>query len=507
MVHHELYDTLYESGVWFEHIFPTQGSLIGYLRHGRLMGNLTDEKVDVVDLDLDLVTMVNNRTAGFDLCNNVYNILKQKYTGWLGCYWETTECACLKQFADLSTFWAGLRFLIPSTTNTNTDKIQTQMVEGSVWLDSFPVQGTQLIDWSDAGQHSTFEEYVKKHLKEVGTIGISASVMYPVKKCLGYDSVIACPNNPWQFLTGKHQDGDDFFKSCLATPYHGPTRNSHDPRNKRLLEKGITVDDLKLLQARWESFESRGVLSMLSVWNSNACKKERLSMSADISQSSDVDEESFDVPTSPEIGSNLREESPTERVEISYFSRAIEDAAYNSLCFDTRLQSAPFHESRLDRSEYCCTTSPTPPDCFDEDHSKAVCCQKNLHKCAEFIPRHFADYNVMTDDMFREVRQTVLAHYHLYQDNGGVPFESLVERQDLCPIFNHIENNAQDILNTCPEVLVLVLLVGSFVDICSGDRTAPDLQFQRRLTLDHVQTIIHINIINYHLTHTNYIYM
>ena len=446
--HNEFFHSLQSIGVSLEHVIPTQGTLIGFLRHGSIQGMLADGITDIVDLDMDFVVIVQNAKRAYQFCFQLFENLSsnskrsEERSQWIGCYVASNQnCACQRIFDDFSVFWVGLDFLVPNSTSTFSNASSAGIVNGSLWLDSFPMRENILtpLDGSDP---------------------VPADILYPTKQCWAYGKLIHCPSQPWSFLKGEYQSGDNFLKACLALPQYGVSRNSHDPRNLDLLTRGIVAQDLHILEDRWRFLEDRGALSMSAIWHSDSCLEQRQQLRS-------PDELSVSTGNKLVVVPELRHQSTIEKIEEAFLVRLMQDRSYNSLCFENLARDSHLHG--VDQAEYCCShLSSSATECFSLQQDRETCCQPHLHSCAGFVVIHFPLSNFATDDLLRDFEKTIKAISSSpltlgSQDGRLEKYAYSLETEDpnFCPLVMWIHQHVDDVWFVCPEVVLMVRSLAS----------------------------------------------
>lgn len=163
---------------WF-----TEGTLIGLLRYGAVSH---PSREDAVDDDIDIMIEVENHEEWLVVKNKLKSELE--YFGW-GKLYERTTSSSKKGRVDKMQLWK-------STNKTNIH----------VDLHSYFVNETHAFSHEEPNSYP-FQYWDGK---------LPISMLYPMKKCLCYEQVVPCPNNPISILKG--WNAGEYIDSNLAFP-------------------------------------------------------------------------------------------------------------------------------------------------------------------------------------------------------------------------------------------------------------------------------------------------
>jgi len=253
-------DVLNALGVEF---WPTGGTLIGALRYGLLAGHLTDGKIDSTDDDLEFMIGVQEEDTWPRLAGQIETRLLRK--GLQACYLQISEPS--------DKYRHRLR---PDTLTCGSFQPYSIAVELRSYIvqDGFAFQHT-LRDVPGCAKNTrplpllcfTYELPYFQHWH--GKLPLR--LVYPFTNCLLFQRTVPCPARPIEFLLGWNGGEYDLSGYCLAVPLLTQDRTPRDPRNVDLAERGLSSNDLTLLQDRARQMHSMGFASFWPQWSSGVC--------------------------------------------------------------------------------------------------------------------------------------------------------------------------------------------------------------------------------------------
>ncbi|KAF4740865.1 hypothetical protein FOZ63_026504 [Perkinsus olseni] len=239
--------------------FPYGGTLLALVRYGARTGDLSEDKKDVVERDIDILIGVNspadwsNRVA-FDLATELTD-----ERGWMGCYQKAS--------IPLDAMVAGIPY--------RKDLLQCLKTQpdGQLLLADFA--SYIIVNSSTTGAHSYFQRGCSNDGRcatvEFLSNNVSASnnvnLVYPFGTCRAYNRTVQCPRRPLEFTRAFHELGQH---DCLAIPSLF-SRDQRDPRNADFGLRGLTPHDVSIIRRIAEDLQSGGYASMREELESDRC--------------------------------------------------------------------------------------------------------------------------------------------------------------------------------------------------------------------------------------------
>ena len=303
--------------------FPVAGTLIGFMRYGRMVGELKDN-TDVVDRDLDLYLVLPSARAFLELCVRLTTFLRRR--GWLGCslkwrqsWWSsqgedlasasspqddfdfrrsfTLQCHLLSDQGDslLEIKWLVPVFSVPKACPLNlTDALRPSYLEHKEFDAISCTGGVKLlprnINVSSMSRNvgittgpiycspdSISEDSISESCWSLANQlrkwkGVLPASMWNSRgRCRAYKGAVRCMRKSTLFLQ-RAGEADLYHPgkgSCLALPdlacpgdvLEWPSGRSKTPHNLRLRERGLSDADVQVLATRMLELRDAGFVT------------------------------------------------------------------------------------------------------------------------------------------------------------------------------------------------------------------------------------------------------
>ncbi|CAE7271183.1 unnamed protein product, partial [Symbiodinium microadriaticum] len=227
--------------------WPTRGTLIALLRHGRRSGPLSRGKLDVVDHDVDVMVGVSSEEEWVQRRPAIQQKLHAR--GWNACFERHSVAAPYGSF-EYNLARRDL-FLCTRTNPKVTLDIATYITEGPIAIAQKYCPGAGIGCWIPRNDGS--------FRGSQGRLRVSA--IRPFGRCKAGDISVPCPRNPLETL--RATTPINFTKNCVALPdtKQRLDRDVYESDKDPWLSEGLTGEDVDILRHRAAELDRDGYMS------------------------------------------------------------------------------------------------------------------------------------------------------------------------------------------------------------------------------------------------------
>ncbi|CAE7535744.1 LNX2 [Symbiodinium natans] len=232
--------------------WPTRGTLISLLRHGKRSGLLSKGKVDVVDHDVDVMLALPSRQDWPVIRDSVVRRMAER--GWHSCLeWYSTS-ATKQSYKAVTDHLAYGDVLMCSRKNPDVSlDIATYVTEGSIVYAQKYCLPHNLGSGCWLPHEGTFHQSRGK---------LRAAAIRPLGRCKAGAISVPCPRRPLEALKASLPSTANV--TCIALPDVAQRlqRDRWQSDKDEWLSDGLTQEDVDILRSRALELDRQGYMSM-----------------------------------------------------------------------------------------------------------------------------------------------------------------------------------------------------------------------------------------------------